>query len=152
MENRKIEYMIRMYSRKTCNSSQKAINWLKEYKQEVNILDIRKITRKDLLLLLYETDKGFNSIIKNSPTTSKRNKKKIQQLEELTFNEGMDFLLKNSELLKTPLILEGNKVLVGYHVDEIRKFLPKTYRRQTFLRSKNTSVNKIEHELNGIPP
>jgi regulatory protein spx len=37
---------------------------------------------------------------------------------------------ENPELLKTPLILEGNKLLVGYNKEQIRIFLPKIYRRK----------------------
>ena len=36
-------------------------------------------------------------------------------------------------VLQTPIIIDGNNYLIGYNEDEIRKFLPKEYRRHRLL-------------------
>lgn len=57
-------------------------------------------------------------------------------LESLSLYKGLDLLRRHTELLITPLILEGKKSLIGYNSEEIRKFLPQTYRKQNFIMRK----------------
>lgn len=48
---------------------------------------------------------------------------------DMTLNEALDYLLSNSDLLPTPIIMDGKNFLIGYNENEIRKFLPKELRR-----------------------
>ena len=44
------------------------------------------------------------------------------------FNEAVVYLSENAELLQTPLIVDHNKFLVGYHSENIWQFAPRYYR------------------------
>ena len=48
---------------------------------------------------------------------------------DMTLNEALDYLLSNSDLLPTPIIMDEKNFLIGYNENEIRKFLPKKLRR-----------------------
>nr|WP_285004996.1 ArsC/Spx/MgsR family protein [Lactococcus garvieae] len=54
-------------------------------------------------------------------------------MELLSFNEALDFVLSHPYVLQTPIIIDGKNYLIGYNEDEIRKFLPKEYRRHRLL-------------------
>lgn len=56
--------MIKIYYRKTCTSSTKAIKWMKEHEQDMNLVKIAQITKEDLVFILSQTDKGLKEIIK----------------------------------------------------------------------------------------
>lgn len=103
--------------------------------QEVEKVRIEMITSQDLVHILTHTDSGFKEIIKSSLKLKEEGVRKLKVLQEGTFSEGINFLQKNSDLLKTPIILEGDKVLIGFNSEEIRIFLSKSYRKQVL--SKN---------------
>lgn len=90
---------------------------------------ISTIDRNNLLKLLQLSDEGVEDILKRPVKSSVRVNNALKYIESLTFNQAVDYILEHACLLKTPVILEGNNLLVGYNEDEIRKFLPKEYRR-----------------------
>ncbi|MFK4881504.1 MULTISPECIES: ArsC/Spx/MgsR family protein [Lactococcus] len=50
-------------------------------------------------------------------------------MEYLSFSEALDFLISHPHLFQTPIITNDHTPLIGYNENEIRKFLPKEYRR-----------------------
>ena len=46
----------------------------------------------------------------------------------MTFNSAIEYLQRNPDVLKMPIILTKNKILVGFHNIEIRQFIPKEKR------------------------
>ncbi|MDR0299951.1 MAG: Spx/MgsR family RNA polymerase-binding regulatory protein [Streptococcaceae bacterium] len=120
--------MIIIYTVPSCSSCKKAEEWLRahelEYK-EVNLLtdDIRK---EDLLKILSLTDDGTEEII------SKRSKAYARldlNFNNVTVNDLINIIEDNRTLLRRPLILDDSKLQVGYNEDDIRKFLPRGFRR-----------------------
>lgn len=109
---------------------------MKEHEQDMELLKITQITKADLVFILSQTDKGLRDIIKQPKKIPSESLKKLNMLESLSFERGLDFLRRHTELLRTPLIFEGEKTLIGYNSDEIRKFLPRTYRKQTLILRK----------------
>lgn len=120
--------MITLYYRGSCNSSQRALAWFESNKIKVNIKKMSSITEKDLITLLSLTNKGIEEIVKGSSKCSPETNLKISKLYEMTLNEGICYIRKNYDILQSPIILEKNKFLIGYNVDEIRKFIPRSYR------------------------
>ena len=123
--------MIRIYYRASCNSSRRAVAWFEKYGIEVQKYKISELNRKELVKLLSNSDEGILDIVKHSGKISLDVNKAINYMMDMTFNKALDFLLSHTILLQTPIILEENNWLVGYNEDEIRKFLPKEYRRYT---------------------
>lgn len=124
--------MIKIYYRSGCGSSKRAFSWFEKYNLQVKKYQISQITKADLIKLLQLSDQGFKDIIKKSSRSSLEVKKALEYMECLNFNEALDFLLTHSYILQTPIILKGERHLIGYNEDEIRIFLTKNYRRQNF--------------------
>ncbi|WP_285119996.1 ArsC/Spx/MgsR family protein [Lactococcus petauri] len=78
---------------------------------------INSITRSELIHILSLTDNGFHDILKK-----KWEKNNIQLIN---FNEGINYILENTDLLRSPIIFDEKKLLIGYNSDEIRVFIPK---------------------------
>lgn len=124
--------MIKIYYRGSCGSSRRAISWFEKYNIEVQKHQISKMTRNDLVKLLKHSDEGLIDILKRPGKSSTEVKDALRYMELLSFNEALDFLLSHPYVLQTPIIMDERDHLIGYNVDEIRKFLPKEYRRLNF--------------------
>ena len=125
--------MITVYYRKTCTSSKRAFEWLTEQKLDFQAKDISQIPVYEIYRLLPLTDGGMESIVKSQIKGSVETQRKLEILQNLSFNEGILYLKKHPELLQTPLVIEGEKYLVGFNNEEIRKFIPRSMRRLQFL-------------------
>lgn len=121
--------MITIYYRKPCSSSKRALSWFKAQHLDFQAKDIRQISIHEIYNLLPLTDAGIESIVKSKNKGSTATKRKLEVLENLSFKEGIIYLKQHSELFQTPLVIEGNKYLVGFNHEEIRKFIPKISRR-----------------------
>lgn len=124
--------MIKIYYKGSCGSSRRAISWFEKYNIDVQKQQISKITRNDLVKLLKYSDEGLIDILKRPGKSSTEVKYALRYMELLSFNEALDFLLSHPYVLQTPIIMDERNHLIGYNVDEIRKFLPKEYRRHNF--------------------
>lgn len=122
--------IVTIYYKGTCNSSKKAIQWFDNHYIEYKKYKICEITLEDLLDVLSMTDKGFTDIIKRQMSTDSVTRKKIQILQDLSFEEGLSYIKKNSEMLRTPIIVSKNKFLIGYNSEEIRQFISTNYRKK----------------------
>ncbi|MFQ6324087.1 ArsC/Spx/MgsR family protein [Lactococcus garvieae] len=127
--------MIHLYYRQRCSSSLKAIQRFKRYGLDVCVQPSDKISREELITVLTATDKGISSLIKHSRNLSNEDMAKIRMIKTMTFNQAIDYIKKNPTLLKSPIIIENNKVLIGYNLEQIRIFLPKIYRRKSLCRN-----------------
>nr|WP_238582727.1 ArsC/Spx/MgsR family protein [Lactococcus garvieae] len=87
------------------------------------------MTRNDLVKILKDSDEGLIDIVKRPGKSSMEVKEALRYMEYLSFNEALDFLLTHPYVLQTPIIIDDHSLLIGYNEDEIRKFLPKAYRR-----------------------
>ncbi len=119
--------MIQMYTTPSCSSCRKAKKWFEEHRieyREKNIFNI-KLTRDDIMAMLKNTENGFEDIIS---TRSKVFQDQNLDLEEMSMKALVQFIIDNPSVLRRPIILEGNKMQVGYNEDEIRTFIPKRLR------------------------
>ncbi|MDR0899362.1 MAG: hypothetical protein LBM27_03315, partial [Lactobacillaceae bacterium] len=49
--------------------------------------------------------------------------------DDMSLNEAIQFVIGHPQVLRRPLITDWDKIQVGFHQEEIRKFLPKNYRK-----------------------
>ncbi|MGY3713879.1 ArsC/Spx/MgsR family protein [Lactococcus petauri] len=138
MENR----MIHLYYRQRCTSTPRAIEWFKSYGIKVCIRSSGQISREELITALSSTEKGFTDLLKHPNHLNDEEMSKIRLLKTLTLNQALDFIKVNPQLLRSPIIIERNKVLIGYNPDQIRMFLPPEYRRSTLFRKEREEVLK----------
>ncbi|HHW79409.1 MAG TPA: transcriptional regulator Spx [Acholeplasmataceae bacterium] len=119
--------MITIYTTPSCSSCRKAKKWLEEHKIEYvekNLFN-EPITENDIDLMLANTENGFDDIIS---TRSKVFKEEDLDIEDMKMSELKAFIIKNPSVLKRPIIIEGEKMQVGYNEEEIRVFIPKRLR------------------------
>ncbi len=119
--------MIHIYTTPSCSSCRKAKKWFDEHRleyREKNIFNL-KLTREDIMDMLKHTDSGFDDIIS---TRSKVFQENDLDLDEMTMNELVEFIIDNPSVLRRPIIIDDRKMQVGYNEDDIRAFIPKRLR------------------------
>lgn len=78
--------------------------------------------------MLRLTENGIDEIVKSTKRCTEDLHRKILQIQQMHFNEAVVYLSENVEVLQTPLIVDHNKFLVGYHSENIRQFALRYYR------------------------
>ncbi|WP_285046995.1 ArsC/Spx/MgsR family protein [Lactococcus petauri] len=133
--------MITIYGKKSCNSTKRALEWFNKYQIDIKLYNVTQITREDLVEILSKSSIGIDGLVKSSSRVCSKNRKKIKKLEEMGFNEGINYLTTYSTLLQTPIIKGDKLSVIGYNSEEIRHFLPKEYRRKSFTK-REESIRK----------
>lgn len=119
--------MITIYTTPSCSSCRKAKKWFDDHRieyREKNIFNIQ-LTRDDIVAMLRNTYNGFEDIIS---TRSKVFQEQNLEIDTMTMSELTSFIINNPSVLRRPIIIEEEKMQVGYNEDEIRTFIPKRLR------------------------
>ena len=120
--------MINLYLSPSCTSCRKARAWLDSYGvayEEHNILT-QPMTSDDLKAILSKTENGTEDIIS---TRSKVFQKLNVDVDDLTINQLLVLISEHPSLLRRPIIMDDKRMQVGFNEDEIRAFLPRSYRQ-----------------------
>ena len=116
--------MITIYSSSGCMSCRKAKKFLDDNNLkyiERNILTDR-LNKDELKYLLLNSDYGSDDIVSNRSKVITENKIDINSM---SIDDLIDFIIKNPTCLKRPIIVDDKKIQIGYDSDEIERFLPK---------------------------
>jgi regulatory protein spx len=119
--------MITIFTTPSCSSCRKAKKWLEEHKiayEEKNLFN-QPITEEDIDHMLANAENGFEDIIS---TRSKIFQEEALDIEDMKVSELKSFIIKNPSVLKRPIMIDGDKLQVGYNDEEIRVFIPKRLR------------------------
>jgi regulatory protein spx len=60
--------------------------------------------------------------------------------EDLTNKEMIDIIIANPSILKRPIIMDGSKMKIGFHEDEISLFVPLELRQRIILAKKGDPI------------
>jgi regulatory protein spx len=121
------EDMITIFTTPSCSSCRKAKKWLDDHKipyEEKNLFN-QRISESDIDRMLENAENGFEDIIS---TRSKIFKEESLDVEDMKISELKQFIINNPSVLKRPIMIEGDKMQVGYNDEEIRVFIPKRLR------------------------
>ena len=121
--------MIHIYYRTGDTSSTKALQWFKEHDIAIKKHKLSEIPYTAIFQALLLSGQGIEGLVKYKTRIKAEHLSSLQKLYNLSLKEGLYYLTKNSELLHSPIILDQDKVLIGYHVEDIRQFLPTEYRK-----------------------
>ncbi|MFP4178251.1 MAG: Spx/MgsR family RNA polymerase-binding regulatory protein [Acholeplasmataceae bacterium] len=119
--------MITIYTTPSCSSCRKAKKWLDDHKiayEEKNLFN-QRITEEDIDRMLENAENGFDDIIS---TRSKVFKEESLDVEDMRISELKQFIIDHPSILKRPIMVDGEKMQVGYNDEEIRVFIPKRLR------------------------
>jgi regulatory protein spx len=121
--------MITLYYGTSDISSKRAKRWFEESGIEVQMKKIKELSKEDLSQILSLSEEGFSDILKNNIRMNSQTEKLLRKCKALSFNEALAFLLEHRELLRLPLIFDTHRLMIGFNDDEIRQFIPQSYRR-----------------------
>ncbi len=83
-----------------------------------------KLNEIDIYNILRDTENGFEDIISKRSSFFKENP---IDMDELNTNDLIKIIIENPKILRRPIIVDTNKLQVGYNDDDIRIFLPNEY-------------------------
>ena len=121
--------MITLFLSPSCTSCRKARAWLLNHEVpfvEHNIMT-SPLSAQELQHILSLTENGTDDIIS---TRSKIFQKLDLDVESLSISELIKLIEENPSLLRRPVILDAKRMQIGFNEDEIRAFLPRSYRQQ----------------------
>lgn len=121
--------MITLYYGTSDISSKRAKRWFEETGIEVQMKKIKEMSKENLSQILFLSEEGFSDILKNNIRMNSQTEELLRKCKALSFNEALAFLLEHRELLRLPLIFDTHRLMIGFNDDEIRQFIPQSYRR-----------------------
>ena len=113
--------MIKIYISPSCSSCRKVIAWFDKEGIPYEAINILRdpITEEDLKDILNKSEEGTDEIIS---TRSKVFKEQSVDLDAMSVKELCAFILANPTILKRPIIVDDEKIQVGYNADELEIF------------------------------
>lgn len=124
--------MVTLYCSVSSKTSRQAISWFENYEVKVVNRRVERITRSDLMHILSLTENGFLDILKKASGSGTRINKIRQSLQLLNFNQAVDLLLENTDVIKVPIVFDEKKLVIGYNSESIRVFISKEYRKKSY--------------------
>lgn len=130
--------MVTIYTTPSCSSCRKAKAWLEEHQIEYVERKIvyEPLTEDEIKSILRLTDEGTEEIIsQNSKTFQRLN----IDINSLPLKELYQLLSKYPKMLRSPILQDHKRLVVGYNEEEIRSFLPRRVRTFLFDQSKHAA-------------
>ncbi|AXI07763.1 Spx/MgsR family RNA polymerase-binding regulatory protein [Oceanobacillus sp. 143] len=119
--------MLKLYIKPGCTSCRKAKKWLEANGiafVERNIFT-KSLTLSEIMEIFRLTDNGTDDVISMRSRVAKN---KIADMNQLSLKELYNFIQENPSILKSPIIHDEKRLMVGYNEHQIRRFIPKSVR------------------------
>ena len=126
--------MVTLYSSPSCTSCRKAKQWLVDHNLPFIERNLNKepLRAEDVKAMLRLTEDGTEELIS---TRSKIFSGLTIDLDDMSINKLIDLIVMYPSLLKRPIILDDQRMQIGYNDDEIRRFLPREVRQRELIRA-----------------
>lgn len=126
--------MVTLYSSPSCTSCRKAKQWLVDHNLPFIERNLNKepLRAEDVKAMLRLTEDGTEELIS---TRSKIFSELTIDLDDMSINKLIDLIVLYPSLLKRPIILDDQRMQIGYNDDEIRRFLPREVRQRELIRA-----------------
>ena len=111
-----------MYGIKNCDTIKKARKWLDENGVEYNYHDFKKDAPNEKLLTLWVDVLGLETLVNKRGTTYR----KLSDDEKSRIADkasAIEIMLKNSSIIKRPILDIGQKHIVGFDLEEYKKLV-----------------------------
>lgn len=134
----KNKWVLTITSQKACRQ---AIQFLQQNQVDYEEQNVMKnpLSDEDIQYLFYRAG-GMDKLL----ATRSKSYKELQTLlenEDVMMSDIYQFIRENPKALKFPIVLDKQRLMVGYHEHNIRMFLPRRLKYQYFLQT-------LEHEKN----
>lgn len=119
--------MVLLYTSPGCASCRKAKQWLKDNNIEFVEKNIftTLLNKEEIKYILSRCENGTEDIISVSSKAFMALKKDIN---DLSLNELVELIQKNPSILKRPILISKQNLVVGYDSDEITTMIPSELR------------------------
>lgn len=126
--------MVTLYSSPSCTSCRKAKQWLVDHNLPFVERNLNKepLRAEEVKAMLRLTEDGTEELIS---TRSKIFSELTIDLDDMSINKLIDLIVLYPSLLKRPIILDDQRMQIGYNDDEIRRFLPREVRQRELIRA-----------------
>lgn len=126
--------MVTLYSSPSCTSCRKAKQWLVDHNLPFIERNLNKepLRAEDVKAMLRLTEDGTEELIS---TRSKIFSELTIDLDDMSINKLIDLIVLYPSLLKRPIILDDQRMQIGYNDDEIRRFLQREVRQRELIRA-----------------
>ncbi|MCT3114738.1 transcriptional regulator Spx [Leuconostoc lactis] len=126
--------MVTLYSSPSCTSCRKAKQWLGDHNLPFVERNLNKepLRAEEVKAMLRLTEDGTEELIS---TRSKIFSELTIDLDDMSINKLIDLIVMYPSLLKRPIILDDQRMQIGYNDDEIRRFLPREVRQRELIRA-----------------
>lgn len=106
--------MLKVYTGTYSTTSRKVVKWLEEEHIPFQRIKVTKdsLDIDELKHLFQWTDSGLFELLINNINKD--------AFHELSLNEAIEVVVKNLKLLRKPILFDGEKLQVGYNVEEIQ--------------------------------
>ena len=141
--------MIKIYTSPSCSSCRKVKKWFNEQNipyVEKNIF-AATLNENELKEILIKSENGTEDIIS---TRSKIVKESGVDLENMTISELITFIKDNPSILKRPIMVDDNKIQVGYNPEEITVFIPQARRLAELACLSCPKINNCAHKKDEV--
>ena len=127
--------MITIFLSTSCTSCRRARAWLDEHHIQYTERDIYKNppSLEELQEILAKTENGTEDIIS---IRSKAFKDLNININELPMSKLYEVIHEHPGILKKPILVDDKRIQVGYHEDEIRKFISRLDRKLQLVEAK----------------
>ena len=115
--------MIKIYINRSNKSTKKAITWLDDHCLDYEIIKIKNLTVENFLHMLSLSEHGFEDFIISSS-------RGIELGGHFNYNfvttrQMIDYLIENQYYLKSPIMYDDKRLVIGWSEEGIRVFLPR---------------------------
>lgn len=126
--------MIKLYKKSFEDSStRKAIAWFQNHNIPYEIVTNAQLSEDTLKQILVNSDKGFEEIMISRNKSPKLYRSlDYFNFEEATVSEMIEFLLQNSDFMKSPIIFNNKNLVVGFNKEKMRAFMPRNHSKNSF--------------------
>ncbi|MFK4897052.1 ArsC/Spx/MgsR family protein [Lactococcus petauri] len=90
---------------------------------------ISQFSEIELMKVLSLTENGFLDLLQPPSKVNPQLHEGLRKIEEMSVGEATDFISNYSYLLRDPIILGCNKLVIGYRPEQMRNFVSRDHRR-----------------------
>lgn len=116
--------MLKIYTSYNCSSCKKVVQWFEDHGIEYEDYNFfsKSLTEEELRYILSFTENGFEDIISQRSKIYQNNK---EEIENMTIQELIDFIIDYPSILKRPIIVDEvtNNFMVGYNKYDMEIFI-----------------------------
>ena len=119
--------MIKIYQKSSSNqSAERVTSWFKKRNIPYVVISKTSLCKEDIVRVLELSNKGFEEIIVSESKSPKlySELRSSCDMDQILTEQMIQFILKNQQLLRSPITFDDRRLLIGYNNEDIRTFIP----------------------------